>query len=338
MSVEKDRIGNTDLDKIDMRTIEETEDLKDRGDVVDEGDGKATKSGGKKAPAKKEPARKEPAKKEERDEDEELDEDEEDASEEEATDDEEDEDSGAKSKAVPYKRFRQVNQARRDAEQKLAEVEERLASQKRDDLNNTEKSQAKQLSDRIDNLYVEVEKARATGEYESAAKLQRELDGLKNKISVAQSRFLAREESVRAANENAYDATVTQLETVEPRLDPDHDDFDRSLTQKIEKLTARLEKSGNTPHEALREAAELVLGYNPFKARPEKVEAAKGEKGKGRKEETVRRNAETSRKQPSDTSDNYDDKRTKINVAELTDEEYNALPESKLKQLRGDYL
>lgn len=349
ISHEDGKGGNVDLDKLDMRSIEEVEHLKDRGDVATEDDAEDSESKklAKKASAKPPAKKAAPAKKEQPDEDDDESDDEDDESddEDEADDeseegDEEDEaEGGNKSKGVPYKRFQQVNQARRAAEEKLAAVEAKLARQATDDLSNKEKNQARELNERIDKLYVDVEKARATGEYAEAAKLQRELDNLRNNISVAQSRYLARQESIRAAQESAYDAAVTQLETVEPRFDPDSDEFDERLVSKLDKLCQRLEKSGTPGHDALREAAELVLGYNPFKARPEK-KAAK-EKGddaqKKRKEDGIRRNASTSKKQPPEGGDNFDEKRTKIVVRDLSDDEYDALPESKKRQLRGDF-
>lgn len=329
-----EKVGNVDLDKLDMRSIEETEDLVDRGDAVtdekEEEDG-----GGKKAPAKRAPAKKTAAKEEKEEEHEEEEESDDDESDDDESDDEEA--GGAKSKTVPYQRFAQVNRARRDAEAKLAEVEERLSRQKAEDLSRQEKNEAQKLNEKIDDLYENVEKARATGDFKEAAKLQKELDTIRSNISVAQSRYLARQEALKTAAESAYEATVTQLETVEPRLNPDSDEYDEVLVAKVDKLVKRFEKAGEAAHEALREAAELALGYNPFKSRPEK-KGDKKDAGKDRKEETIRRNAATSKKQPPDGGDNFDESRTKINVRELTDEEFNALPLSKRQQLRGDFL
>jgi hypothetical protein len=332
-----EKVGNVDLDKLDMRSIEETEGLTDRGDSVvdDDKEEEVADGGGKKAPAKRAPAKKTAAKEEK----EEIDEEEEESDDEESDDDESDDEEagGAKSKTVPYLRFAQVNRARRDAEAKLAEVEERLSRQKAEDLSRQEKNEAQKLNEKIDGLYENVEKARAEGDFKEAAKLQKELDTIRSNISVAQSRYLARQEALRAAADSAYEATVTQLETVEPRLNPDSDEYDEVLVAKVDKLVKRFEKAGESAHEALREAAELALGYNPFKSRPEK-KGDKKEAGKDRKEETIRRNAATSKKQPPDGGDNFDESRTKINVRELTDEEFNALPLSKRQQLRGDFL
>ncbi|MDI2601464.1 hypothetical protein, partial [Listeria monocytogenes] len=82
-----------------------------------------------------------------------------------------------------------------------------------------------ELETKLDKLYEDVEEARAKGETKEAARLQRELDKMKDGMTRAQAQAIATREAVRAADTRAFNSLVKELESLDPRFDPESDDY-----------------------------------------------------------------------------------------------------------------
>lgn len=243
---------------------------------------------------------------------------------------EDDEPKGKKDQRVPFKRFQQVVQQRRELEQRLAEAEAKINERK-----DTEVNKAKEIQEKLDTLYEEVEEARARGNTKEAARIQREIDSTRAQITRAESALLARMEAAKAQEISLYNVYADQLATLDTRFDPNSDEYDHELVQEVKELTEAYEARGYKAHEALRKAARKELGKDLLD--PKIARGLKKEEPEPKAKKTnVSKNADAARRQPPTTPTQTEEKPGKIDVASLSEEEFNALPEATKKRLRGD--
>lgn len=152
-------------------------------------------------------------------------------------------------------------------------------------------------------------------------------------------------EATRVGTQETYDATVTQVEADYPVFNPDVPEFDADLFDSAVALMQSYTKRGDPAHVALAKAAKNIIALErPDLMKKEtttddsaadaiaaaKQAATAAQRGK---------NAAAAASQPvraggqSAASENG-----KINLDTLTEEEFDALPESVLRELRGDLL
>jgi hypothetical protein len=202
---------------------------------------------------------------------------------------------------------------------------------------------AKELSTKIDDLYEKVEEARADGDSKLAAKLQRELDTANREMIRLETRKDTQQLTAEQRENIVYDTMLDAIEAADPRVVKDSDEFDQKLVTRLNRTVKGYEATGMSPTAALREACDVVLGFDP--TQPKKPEAKKEEEVEKKpaakaeaKKVDVKKNVETSKKQPPDMSTrgvNKDD--VTIDVAALSDEDFEKLPEATKAKLRGDH-
>ncbi len=257
--------------------------------------------------------------------------------EEDEEDDEEEDEKPAKGTTVPLHVLRKAQDKRRQAEARAADLERRLNEQN-DTKSERQKTEFEKLTKRMDELYEQVEEARAEGKSAVAAKLQRELDGIREKMSTGQAAMLATKRALEAQNLVAYNSLVAELEVIDPRFDQDDDSYDEDLVERVGELTEAYEARGLSSPDALRKATRLILGKDVFResrnlARPEKKEEKKVE---SRKTDT-KKNLEAKRKQPPEDREKVKERPGHIDPRKISEEDFDKLPESKKRELRGDF-
>ena len=250
---------------------------------------------------------------------------------------------------VPSYRLRQANTARERAEARAAELEAQLAQ-----LSGTGKSEdpVKVIDAELEQLYEQVEEARAEGRVKDAAKLQKTIDSKNREVTELRSTRIATQQALRAAEAAAYDATVSELEAKFPELNPDNEElFDPDLADEVLDLRDGFIKAkGMKPKDALKKAIAYVFkpevletGTAPLYAKNkeggQKKDKAK-EAGAKRKAEAVKTNIKANGRQPArmDGTGKADTKAEKLDPKTLSDKDWDALPESTLARLRGDYV
>ncbi len=144
----------------------------------------------------------------------------------------------------------------------------------------------------------------------------------------------------------AYNALVAELEAIDPRFDEESEEYDESLVERVDDLTQGFEARGMPPADALRKALRYILGKDPFKEsrrlardlrrRAEEEEEARKKRLPPRKTD-VKRNLDAKRKQPPDEPDARKEQPSRIDPRRLSDEDFDKLPKSKLRELRGDF-
>jgi len=329
-----------DLNKVEKQSLPDNldgldfgdEEIEDENEVVDDDEVGKTKAddevGGKKTEKK---AEKKAEKKSEKDAESEE------AEEEESEEDDAEEDDDTKDKKAEKTEPKMVPQARlmrvkgqRDQLQAQLEAAQDKLKQLTDTATNSKKAEdfEKQLND----LYIELETARAAGNVQESAKLARKLDAMKDDASKRQSAIIAQVETRRQLEARMYDNAVTQLELLVPAINPEHDDFDDELVADLDAATRGFEAQGMAPADALKRAAKRLFGKNVFddpKIRREKQPEPK--------KTDIKKNAEAVKKTPpSAVKEERTEKTQEIKVSTLSRDEFAKLPEAAQRRLLGD--
>ena len=321
----------------DFPSHDAADDLEDRGDAGLNEEEEQEEQEEEEVEDDKKPEKKAPKKKtsSEEEDDEEADD------EEDEEEDEDDEDEGDKKPTmVALSVLKKAQAKRRAAEDRAKELEKKLQVQE-DTRSDRQKQQFDKMNERLEELYEAVEEARRVGDSKEAAKLQRELDGIRNKMTSAQATMMATKQALAAQNLQAYNALVAELEVIDPRFDESAEEHDEDLVERVAELTEGYEVCGMGAPEALRKALRLILGVDPFKegrrlARENKKPEKEGKKVDVRKTD-VKKNLDTKKKQPPEERDTNKERVGKINPASLSEEDFDKLPKSKIRELRGDF-
>ncbi len=317
---DKDVVHHSEADDLDENN-DGSQDTDTDEDDEEEGEGKD--KGEKKPPAKKQAAKKAPAKKEEE-------EDEEDDEEEDDEEDDEEEDKGKNKGAKSNPRLERMRTQRDRAREELNAAQRRLA-----ELENKQTDAAKEKLDKItkrrDELYDLVEDARAKGETKAAAKYQRELDEINANMTRSQAQYAAVRDAAAAAAVREYNATVRELESLDLRFDTTSRKYDEDLVNEVDELTQAFEARGMSPADALRKATKVVLREDPFAPGKRRASLDREERKTDKKA-----NAAAAKRQPVEEPGATREKSNKqIDFSKMSEKDFDALPESKLRELDG---
>lgn len=228
-------------------------------------------------------------------------------------------------KTIPYARFKQTLDRMKAAESRLHELE----SSKSAEAAATHKQQTAERKELLDDLYEQVEDARASGDTFLAAELQRRIDDVHRDDAKREAYNAA----VRAQQDTLYDTMVATLEQSYPFLNPRSDDYEDAVVKELEEMVRGYEAQGYSGPNALRKAARYMFAEDPFSGRRAEPPAPSG------KRTDVKRNVAAAKRQPPSvgaSGKSLDN--TKTNILGLDEEEFAALPESKLAAARGDFL
>jgi len=157
------------------------------------------------------------------------------------------------------------------------------------------------------------------------------------------------DESSTQTNAQVQETTLVnsildQLEEQFPMFNENSDDFNAEANADVLKIQRGLMASGDSAADALVEAVNMVLpkyGITTEEDTSESDKAAADKVAKD-KEKQVKKNLDTSGKMPPDMdnagsdSDSAGPNSELPNAADLTEAEYDALPEATLKAMRGD--
>lgn len=250
--------------------------------------------------------------------------------------DDEDEDdaaatAAAHAKTVPYARFKEVIEK---ANRLAAENAELKTGAKQADAEPDDPAAV--INQALDALYGQVEQARADGDVAQAAKLQRQIDQNNRDLGKLASTVISRQAAFAAQQNVRYDTMLEALEAQIDELNPGSETFNAVLVKEMEFQVAAYEKMGLPAAAALQRAAKLMFDVDPFT--PKTKHPSEASVTPMRKKPDVNKAVDTQRKQPPDASTRGVNKdSTKIHVAELSDEDFDQLPESKKRELRGDF-
>lgn len=243
-------------------------------------------------------------------------------------------------------RFHRERERREQLERELAATQARLKASPA--VADEDEEAVAKRNEELDELYERVEAARLEGDHKEASKLQRQIDTRNQEILLEKTRKTSLETTRNALIQDAqerdnqlFDSLLGDLELLVPELDPKNDAYDQGAADAMLMLIGGYTSKGHTASAALIEAAKAIhkidLRNGPeAPAKPAKAAkpATPAKPSKG-----VQRAVDASKRQPpSIAARGANSGAAAIDPATLTDEQFDALPESKLAQLRGDTL
>lgn len=242
---------------------------------------------------------------------------------------------------VPRERMNEaVNQeraAREAAERRAAELEAQLRQE-------TKSAGIQKMEEAVEALEKEHTKLLLDGEGDKAAAVMKEIRQSERAIARLETQETASVATAQAVEQVRFDAVITHLEATYDALNPNHEAFDPDLVDMVLEKQARLIQTDRMASSAaLKAAADKVMGkFAPREERGESRGLAAGAKDGDRKKGQVEKNLDTARRQPASMKDSGKDSdragEQKIDVGSLTASEFDALPESTKRKLRGDDL
>lgn len=244
---------------------------------------------------------------------------------------------------IPKARFDEAvgkeREAREAAERRAVELERQLA----------ERAQAQVKTEQTEELETkisEMEKQHAQflldGEAEKAAELMRSIRHTERQIARAEAQADARTTTSQILEAERFELAVAKLEADYSTLNPKSETYDPELVEMILDRQARLVQGGMPPSQAITNATDFVMKRVARDEAPAQQGLAAA-KVPDRKAEQVKKNLEVQAKQPPSMKDVGLDsdklgEKAMPNVAQMTLEEFNALPATTKARLRGDML
>jgi acyl carrier protein len=240
---------------------------------------------------------------------------------------------------VPKSRYDFKAAQAKQAQQRAAELEAKLkAYEDRDRKQAATPDYTAQIAD-LDKQIVD---ARKDGNLEKAFELLDQKQELR--IAAIQAQAQPQTIDANAVSQAAIDSIkvddlIDQLEAEFSILVPDSEAYDEEIVAEIQDLRAAFEGRGYSRYDALYRAANYVLGTAQPAAKDEPAEPAIGKRTtniKGNLAAAKRIPPNASKiATPSDSAGLIDDL---PQASRLTDKDFDALPESVLKRMRGDIL
>ena len=232
---------------------------------------------------------------------------------------------------IPKKRFDAVNDRMKAAERRLEELERMRTA--------TEQATEEEFDfDAKEKEYME---AVLDGDSDQALALRKEIRAAETAQFEAKANSVEHKAVERTKLEAEFDDAISVLEGHNAVLNPDDDAFDEALVDEIVALQGGLLAGGDiTPGAALLKAAGYVMG-NKLVLEEASAEESPEPAPKPKKPLDVKAKIAAAGKQPANL--NAGDASSSagegvINVNELTEKEFDSLPESKKRELRGDVI
>lgn len=224
------------------------------------------------------------------------------------------------------------------AERRLAEIDAAQSQIQR----NVELSE---LEKNVRELRAQEHQAILLGKTDEAGELAARADLLNRQISLQQAGAMSAADRAQVREEIRMEQTLTSILEQYPFLDEKSEDFDQDLVDDInDKQQGLMNRERMPPSKALAEAVKRVMRGREQQAPAEPRKAALGAPVQGRKEAAVAKNLDASRRQPANTrvggadSNKYGQTSEIPNGADMTVEEFAALPAATRARMRGDFV
>ncbi len=232
---------------------------------------------------------------------------------------------------IPKKRFDAVNERMKRAEARLRDLEKQREAE--------EQVEEDQFDfDAKEEAYME---AVLDGDTKLAKELRNEIRAAEQAMYESKVSGVKDQAVEQTQIKQEFDDAVASLESASALLDPDSGDFDEALVDQIVSLQGGLLNSGQgyTPGEALLQAAQYVMGDALSLDGEAEPEPAPAPAPKPKKD--VKKKVAAAQRAPADMSAG-DSSSTAgegvIDIDRLSEKEFDALPESKKRELRGDVI
>ena len=263
-------------------------------------------------------------------------------------------DEDVKGIRIPKFRFDAVAARAKAAEERAAELEAKLKelegkSQPATETKPEEGENRDDLDAKLAEIDVKIAEAMKEGDADAIKELMAESRKLERDFYLKKMEEEATTKATQTAEQlqeaARLDLILTQLEEQFPIFDENSDQFDQDANDKVLEVQRAYIAAGRSPSDALVEAVNLVLPTLGYSEVSDPTDRPKdGKEAPKRSEKDVKRNTEAAKKQPPDLENIGDDsdkagaKDTLPDPLQLTEEEYDALPEETKRAMRGDFV
>lgn len=223
------------------------------------------------------------------------------------------------------------------AERRLAEIEQQQASLNRSvDIDKAAQDVAE--------LRKMERAALLDGNEEKAASLSAQADLLNRRIAIAEAGHMSSQDKAQALEDMRMELTIERMEEKYPVLNSESEAFDQDIVDDIlDKQQGIMQRERLSPSKALAKAVESIMRRaTPEAGEKTGLSAAQG--GVDRKAAAVAKNVSAAKAQPGSLknagidSDKAGNNAPTPDAADMTYEEFNALPESTRAKMRGDFV
>ena len=238
---------------------------------------------------------------------------------------------------IPKSRFDEVNNRRKAAEQRVRELEERMQAMR---------GEMKDISDfDFEAKEREALELAVDGEFEKATKVRAEIREAERALFMQQAAQIKQEAVQATQGEITFKAAVQELEALYPQFNVnDEGNFDGAATEEALQLHRFLLSQGSfaSPGDSLREAVRVTAlryGYAPVtqeEAPPGTAPPVQQPRRKAVSQRAKQQHAQQQPRFPASGSAAADP--GPRSILDLTEEEFDALPEAKKRELRGDLM
>lgn len=228
---------------------------------------------------------------------------------------------------IPKARFDEVNLKRKAAEARLKQLE--------DELNRLKSPQEAAAAFDFDAKEEEYMSAVVDGEFAKAKAIRAEIRQAEQATLRAEAAKAKTEAVTQTQIELDFKSTVVELETKYPAFNSRAEVFDEDATNEVLELHQAYMQMGKypTPSDSLRAAADLIaLKHGVL----EPAQKAAPSAPPAKQVAAAKRKAEVASSQPSIPQSGVPGTPTEAGVGMMSEEEFDALPESKKAELRGD--
>mgnify|MGYP000524116798 CR=1 FL=1 len=238
---------------------------------------------------------------------------------------------------IPKSRFDEAVQRERE---RAARAEEQLQRIQQSDDDDQHRDNVQELERQIDAKEDEYEEAVFNGEKDKAKNIRRELRELRDQDRELRNAASSDEAREQALEQVRYDQALADVEASHPVLNPNSENFNNSTAGEVAEVMQGLQARGYSADQALRRATRYVVGEPSDGGGKEEDPEKQRQTRQERSREGRRRSAEAKNKQPEDqaAAGSPNDRRGQDakSVQEMSEKEFNELPEEEKARLRGD--
>ena len=259
-------------------------------------------------------------------------------------DDDEDDDTAddADRPKIPKHRFDEVNKRMKAAEEELAALKARELRTE-----NQEPSAPEPVEPPVDEFDYDAnedayQEALLEGRREDAKALRAEAREAATKHAQAMGRYEAEQVAGENNQQNTISAIAQTIEDAHPEFQANHPNFNKEITEEVIELGQAyltMAKYKSNPSKALIDASEQVLKiYGVVDADGVRVDSKPREEPKPKKKTNVKQKTKVAKSQPTRTTrKSGGQEEPTIDVENMTESEWDSLPESTKARLRGDF-
>ena len=238
----------------------------------------------------------------------------------------------AKDQRIPKDRFDEVNQRMKEAEARLAEIEAAAAA--------PAPAPAPEPIPEYDFDAAELKYMELVvdGEFEQAQAVRKEIRTAEQEALTVVAKQEAQEAREGARTDISFQEAVNDLEAAYPVFVDGNEGFKQEYVTEVLDLHQGFIDRGMDPVKSIVKATKYVVAMNDLRTAPAADEGEATPSGKPASKTDAKKKAAAKTTQPPQLPKEDGQRESSIDMSSMSEEEFDALPESKKRELRGDFV